>query len=350
MFQRVKKRINVGIIGGAGYGGAELLRILLFHPRVKLTFVTSRRHAGQNVSTVNRFLTGLTDLVFIEPDIEGLPSDTDVLFLATPHGTSMQLMQKIVKTLPRTRVIDLSGDFRLKNPNLYIQHYKGEHKAPELLSEFVYGMAELNREKIRGARYVANPGCFATGVIMALMPLFACSAVKGAVSVVAVTGSSGSGELPKEVTHHPIRSQNFKSYKILEHQHMPEIEQFFRDKVINWDCEIGLVPQSGPFVRGIFTTAMGYNEGAQEQVLKASFEKLYGNEPFIRVVEGSPEVIAVRGSNYVEVSGMVKRNFVVSMSAIDNLVRGASGQAVQNLNIMYGYDECEGLEFSGMRP
>ena len=350
MFLRAKKRINVGIIGGAGYGGAELLRILLFHPRTQVTFVTSRRHAGSSVSTVNRYLTDLTDLLFIEPDIESLPSDTDVVFLATPHGTSMKLMSKIVKSLPRARVIDLSGDFRLNNPKVYEQHYGVEHAAPDYLSSFEYGLAELNRDAIQNAQYVANPGCFATGVILALMPLFSCAAVKREVSVVAVTGSSGSGELPKEVTHHPIRSQNFKSYKILEHQHLPEIEQFFRHKVLNWDYEIGLVPQSGPFVRGIFTTAMMYNEGIQESLLKSAFEKLYTEEPFIRVVEGSPEVIAVQGSNYVEVSGMVKRNFVVSMSAIDNLVRGAGGQAVQNMNIMCGFDEREGLEFPGMRP
>jgi len=350
MFLRAKKRINVGIIGGAGYSGAELLRLLLFHPRVQVSFVTSRRHAGNRVSTVNRFLTGLTDLIFIEPEIESLPSDTDVIFLATPHGTSMQLLPKIVKALPRTRVIDLSGDFRLKNPKVYMQHYNMEHNAPEHLSSFVYGLAELNRDAIQSAQYVANPGCFATGVILALMPLFSCAAVKREVSVVAVTGSSGSGELPKEVTHHPVRSQNFKSYKIQEHQHLPEIEQFFRDKVLNWDYEIGLVPQSGSFVRGIFTTATLYNESIQESSLKAAFEKLYGEEQFIRVVEDSPEVIVVQGSNYVEVSGMVKRNFVVSMSAIDNLVRGASGQAVQNMNIMCGYDEREGLEFPGMRP
>jgi len=350
MFLKAKKRINVGIIGGAGYGGSELLRLLLFHPRVKVAFVTSRRHAGNSVSTVNRFLTGISDLFFIEPDIERLPSDTDVIFFATPHGASMKLLPQIVKALPRTRVIDLSGDFRLKNHKVYEQAYNMEHKATEYLSCFVYGLSEFNREAVRDAQYVANPGCFATGVILALMPLFTCGAVKRDVSVVTVTGSSGSGELPKEATHHPVRSQNFKSYKILDHQHLPEIEQFFRDKVLNWDCEIGLIPQSGPFVRGIFTTATSYNESIQESVLKAAFERLYGDEQFIHVVEGSPEVVAVRGSNYVEVSGMVKRNFVVSMSAIDNLVRGASGQAIQNMNIMCGYDEGEGLAFPGMRP
>ena len=350
MFFRAKKRISVVIIGGAGYGGAELLRLLLFHPRVQVTFVTSRRHAGNKVSSINRFLTGLTDLIFTEPEIESLPSDTDVIFLATPHGASMELVPQIVKALPRTRVIDLSGDFRLKNHKVYRQYYNMEHKSSDYLSRFVYGLAELNRDAIRSAQYVANPGCFATGVILALMPLFSCAAVQREVSVVAVTGSSGSGELPKEVTHHPIRSQNFKSYKILEHQHHPEIEQFFRDKFLNWDYEIGLVPQSGSFVRGIFTTAILYNESIQEHVLKTALEKLYGGESFIRVVDGSPEVNAVQGSNYVEVSGLVRLNFVVTMSAMDNLVRGASGQAVQNMNIMCGYDEREGLEFPGMRP
>ena len=350
MLFKAKKRINVGIIGGTGYSGAELLRLLLFHPKVQLTFVTSRRFAGKKISSVNRFLTGVTELTFIEPEIGNLPSNTDVVFLATPHGTSMELVPEIVRMLPRVRIIDLSGDFRLKNPQVYRQYYNREHSSTDFLGKFVYGLTELNRDAIRDAQYVANPGCFATGIILALMPLFSCSAVQREVTVVAVTGSSGSGELPKEVTHHPIRSQNFKSYKVLEHQHTPEIEQFFRDKILNWDYEIGFIPQSGPFVRGIFTTATLYNERITAPVLEAAFEKLYAHEPFIRVVDDSPEVHAVQGSNYVEVSGMVRRNFVVTMSAIDNLVRGASGQAVQNMNIMCGFKEDEGLEFPGMRP
>ncbi|KPJ83440.1 MAG: hypothetical protein AMS17_17545 [Spirochaetes bacterium DG_61] len=350
MLFKGKKRLNAGIIGGAGYGGAELAKLLLFHPRVHLTFVTSRRYAGKQISSVNRFLTKVTDLCFIEPDIEALPLDTDVLFLATPHGISMKLMPDIVKVLPRAKVIDLSGDFRLKNPHIYRQYYDTEHTATDLLGRFVYGLTELNRENIRSAQYVANPGCFATGIILALMPLFSCDAVRREVSVVSVTGSSGAGEMHKEVTHHPVRAQNFKSYKILEHQHTPEIEQFFKDRFRNWDYEIGFVPQSGPFVRGIFTTAMAYNEAIHTDTLKATLEQLYKAERFIRVVNGSPEINAVQGSNYVEVSGMVKRNFVISMSAIDNLVRGASGQAVQNMNIMFGFEEHEGLEFPGMRP
>jgi N-acetyl-gamma-glutamyl-phosphate/LysW-gamma-L-alpha-aminoadipyl-6-phosphate reductase len=345
-----KKRISVGIIGGAGYSGAELVKLLLFHPRVELSFVTSRRHAGKPVSSVNRFLAKVTDLCFIEPDIEALPADTDVIFLATPHGTSMNLMPEILKALPRVKIIDLSGDFRLRNPDLYRQYYNLEHSAADLLDRFAYGLSELNRDRIRDAQYVANPGCFATGIIFALMPLFSSKAVRREVSVIAVTGSSGSGDLPKEVTHHPVRSQNFKSYKILEHQHTPEIEQFFRARFINWDYEIGFVPQSGPFVRGIYTTAMVYNETLHADTLSRTLGELYGEERFIRIVEGSPEVNAVQCSNYVEVSCMVKRNFVITMCAIDNLVRGASGQAVQNMNIMFGFDEQEGIEFPGMRP
>jgi N-acetyl-gamma-glutamyl-phosphate reductase len=345
-----RKRISAGIIGGAGYGGAELLRLLLFHDRVDLNFVTSRRYAGKKVSTINRFLSNVTDLKFIEPEIDGIPAQTDVVFLATPHGTSMQLVPEIIRKVPGTRIIDLSGDFRLSNQHIYRQYYKRDHASTDLLGSFVYGLTELNRERIKGARYVANPGCFATGLIFALLPLFSCNAVQQEVAVVAVTGSSGSGELPKEVTHHPIRSNNFKSYKILEHQHTPEIEQFFRERFANWDYDIGFIPQSGPFVRGIFTTAMVYNHDIRGETLKQTIEKLYGGEKFIRVVDESPEIYAVQGSNYVEVSGMVRRGFVITMSAIDNLVRGASGQAVQNMNLMFGFDEHEGLAFPGMRP
>jgi N-acetyl-gamma-glutamyl-phosphate reductase len=350
MVFRGKRGIKAGIIGGAGYGGAELVKLLLFHPRVQLCFVTSRRHAGKPVSSVNRFLTKVTDLRFIEPVIEEFPTDTDVVFFATPHGTSMKLMPEIMEALPKSRVVDLSGDFRLEDPHLYCKYYGVEHVAAELLGTFVYGLPELNRDRIRGARYVANPGCFATAIILTLMPLFSCNGVQREVSVVSVTGSSGSGELPKEVTHHPARSQNFKSYKILEHQHLPEIELFFRKRYINWDCEIGFIPQSGPFVRGIYTTAMVFNETLQHGTLRKALEELYGEEPFIRVVEGSPEVNAVQCSNYVEISGVVKKNFAVTMCAIDNLVRGASGQAVQNMNIMFGFGESEGIEYPGMRP
>jgi len=350
MLFKSKKRINIGIIGGAGYGGSELIKLLLFHSRVNLRFVTSRKYAGYPVSTVNRFLTGVTDLNFIEPQIDKLPIDTELIFLATPHGVSMNLVPEIVKKFPATSIIDLSGDFRLRNPNMYRQYYKKEHKAQDLLSKFVYGLPELNRDAISKAQYIANPGCFATGIIFALFPLFNSGVVKRDVAIVSVTGSSGSGELPKEAAHHPVRAKNFKCYKILEHQHTPEIIQFFKERVINWDYELGFIPQSGPFVRGIFTTASLYNNGITEKMLKDAFYSIYKSEKFIRIVEESPEIAMVYGSNWVEVSCVYRNGFVVSMSAIDNLVRGASGQAVQNMNIMFGFDEDEGLRFPGMRP
>jgi N-acetyl-gamma-glutamyl-phosphate/LysW-gamma-L-alpha-aminoadipyl-6-phosphate reductase len=350
MIFKSRKRINAGIIGGAGYGGSELLRILLFHPRVNVSFVTSRRHAGKKVSSVNRFLQEVTDLEFVKPEIEAMPTDTDLVFFATPHGVSMTMMADLISRLPKASIVDLSGDFRLKNPKQYLQYYKKEHKAQELLSGFVYGLPEINRDAVKAARYVANPGCFATGILFALYPLLFTGAVQKDVSVVSVTGSSGSGESPKEVTHHPYRDRNFKSYKILEHQHLPEIEQLIKAKFPGRDCEIGLVPQSGSFVRGIYTTAMVRSESVSEEDLKKAFDSLWGTERFVRIVAGSPEVTMVYGTNYVEVSYARKNDWIVSMSAIDNLVRGASGQAVQNMNIMFGFDEEEGLLFPGMRP
>jgi N-acetyl-gamma-glutamyl-phosphate/LysW-gamma-L-alpha-aminoadipyl-6-phosphate reductase len=178
--------------------------------------------------------------------------------------------------------------------------------------------------------------------------------VKDAVSVIAVTGSSGSGELPKEVTHHPIRAKNFKAYKVLEHQHIPEIERFIDDNFKtggkNGGIRMGFVPQSGPFVRGIFTTAVVYNPDVTEESIRSSFAALYGKERFVRIVTGSPEVSMVYGTNFVEVAWAHRRGFIVSMSAIDNLVKGASGQAVQNMNIMFGFPEDEGIRFPGMIP
>ena len=222
MLFRGKKKINIGIIGGAGYGGTELIRLLLFHPRVNLYFVTSRKHAGLKISSINRFLRGVTDLTYIEPDIEKLPSDPDLIFIATPHGTSMNIVPGIIKAMPKTRIIDLSGDFRLINPVIYQQYYGKEHKSKELLGKFTYGLTEFNRSSIAKAQYVANPGCFATGAIFALYPLFKHNIVRKEISVVAVTGSSGSGEQPKDITHHPVRAKNYKSYKILDHQHLPD--------------------------------------------------------------------------------------------------------------------------------
>jgi N-acetyl-gamma-glutamyl-phosphate reductase len=298
---------------------------------------------------VNRFLTECTDLHFVNPDVGELP-ETDLVFLATPHGTSMTLIPHIRERFPNTRILDLSGDFRLRDSGVYKRYYGRDHAAPHLLGEFEYGLTELNRDRIRGARYVANPGCFATGVIFALYPLFRMGAVKREVNVVSVTGSSGSGELPKEVTHHPMRANNFKSYKILQHQHLPEIEQFCRDSFPDWEHEIGMVPQSGPFVRGIYTTVSVYNETVTGDEVSAAFDLVYGEERFVRMVEGSPKICSVYTTNYVEVGAVRRGNFIISMSAIDNLVRGASGQAVQNMNLMLGFDEDEGIRYPGTRP
>jgi N-acetyl-gamma-glutamyl-phosphate/LysW-gamma-L-alpha-aminoadipyl-6-phosphate reductase len=344
------EKINAGIIGGAGYGGSELLRFLVFHPGVDIRFVTSRKHAGLSIASVHRFLSGATSLEFTEPDVKKLPRDTDCVFFATPHGVSMSLVPQVIKRMPEARIVDLSGDFRLKDPDIYKQYYRTEHASRELLGGFVYGLPEMNRDAIKKARYVANPGCFATGIIFAVYPLFYSGAIRKDVAVVAVTGSSGSGELPKEVTHHPVRAKNFKSYKILEHQHTPEIEQFFKEKFEERDFEIGFVPQSGSFVRGIYTTATVYGERIAVDEVKRAFNELYEKEKFVRIVSPSPEVAMVYGSNYVEVSYAQRRNFLVTMSAIDNLVRGASGQAIQNMNIMFGFKEDEGLKFPGMRP
>jgi N-acetyl-gamma-glutamyl-phosphate/LysW-gamma-L-alpha-aminoadipyl-6-phosphate reductase len=345
-----RKSITAGIIGGAGYGGTELIKILLFHPEVNLSFVTSRKYAGKRVDEINRFLGGLTDLEFIEPEIEKLAPAPDIIFLATPHGTSMDLVPRLMEKMPAAGIIDLSGDFRLEDPGTYMRYYGKDHTSPELMGDFVYGLSELNRESIAKARYIANPGCFATGMIFALYPLISCGAVSNEVSVVSVTGSSGSGEKPKDVTHHPVRAKNFKSYKILEHQHLPEVEKFFQGKFPGRNLELGFVPQSGPFVRGIFTTVTVYNTDIEEKTIRDAFYSQYENERFVRVVEPSPETTAVYASNYVEVSFVYKRNFIVAMSAIDNLVRGASGQAVQNMNIMFGFNEDAGIQYPGMRP
>jgi N-acetyl-gamma-glutamyl-phosphate reductase common form len=342
------KRLKVGIFGGSGYGGSELLRLLLFHPQAEISLVTANEHAGKAVGAVHRNLSGLTDLSFTRApeELESL-ADLDFVFLALPHGQAME----IVPRLPMgVRVIDLSGDFRLSDRSEFEQHYGREHTALDLQSEFIYGLTETNREQIQKARFISNPGCFATATLLGLAPLVAASVLSGRVIVDAKTGSSGSGAKAAANTHHPQRMNSFYAYKPFTHQHVPEIEQALR-AVGDWTSELVFMTHSLPVARGIFASiyAEATSELTLEQV-RELFADFYRDAFFVRLVEGSPDINWVKTTNFCDLGFAVRGRQLVVFSALDNLVKGAAGQAVQNMNLMAGLDEKTGLILAGTNP
>ena len=344
----VKEKLRIGIFGGSGYGGSELLRILLFHPNVELVFVTANEQAGKAVSEVHRNLNGLTKLNFTSaPEDLSTFNDLDCIFLALPHGQAMD----VVPNLPSSvKAIDLSGDFRLRSKDEFEKHYKQLHTAMGIQSEFVYGLTETNREAIKSARLIANPGCFATATILALAPVVANDLVAGRVIVDAKTGSSGSGAKPAANTHHPQRMNSFYAYKPFTHQHVPEIEQELRS-VGDWTTELVFMTHSLPVARGIFASV--YVEAKQaftESQLHKLFSDFYRESFFVRLVNGSPDINWVKTTNFCDIGFATRGNQLVVFSAIDNLVKGAAGQAIQNMNLMFGLEETTGLMLVGTNP
>ena len=343
-------KLRVAIFGGSGYGGSELLRILLFHPDVELVFVTANEQAGKAVSEVHRNLQGLTDLKFrLAPDDRAELVDLDCIFLALPHGQAMD----VVPTLPENvKAIDLSGDFRLRDQELFEQHYGRAHTAMQAQSGFVYGLTETNRDAIRGARLIANPGCFATSTLLGLAPLVANGLIdtNGRVIVDAKTGSSGSGAKAAANTHHPQRMNSFYAYKPFTHQHVPEIEQELQN-VGDWNSELVFMTHSLPVSRGIFASIyVEAKEQLNEEQLRATFAEFYRDSFFVRLVKGSPDINWVKTTNFCDLGFATRGRQVVVFSAIDNLVKGAAGQAVQNMNLMFGLDEKTGLMLVGTNP
>jgi N-acetyl-gamma-glutamyl-phosphate reductase len=341
-------KLKIAIFGGSGYGGSELLRILLLHPNAEIKLVTANDHAGKAVSEVHRNLLGLTDLRFSKApnEFESLAS-LDCVFLALPHGQAMEFAPKLPSNL---RVIDLSGDFRLRDAQVFAQHYGREHLAMSAQSQFVYGLTETNREVIKAARCVANPGCFATATLLGLSPLVANGLLSCRVVVDAKTGSSGSGAKPAANTHHPQRSNSFYAYKPFTHQHVPEIEQELR-AIGEWANELVFMTHSLPVSRGIFASI--YMETKREfsaAETREMFAEFYRDSFFVRLVEGSPDINWVKSTNFCDLGFAARGRQLVVFSAIDNLVKGAAGQAVQNMNLMFGLDEKTGLMLTGSNP
>jgi N-acetyl-gamma-glutamyl-phosphate reductase len=350
----MNKRFKAVVVGGSGYGGAEIIRRLLIHPEVELTRVVSVDYVGQPLGAAHPPLLGRTPLRFEDVPVGEAAHGCDVALLGLPHKVSAQKAPEILAT--GAKVVDMSGDFRLKDAAAYARYYGARHPHPELLGTFVYGLPELNREAIKGARAVASPGCFATTIELALLPLARAGKLRGVVHVVGITGSSGSGVVPSPGTHHPVRAVNLKTYKVLEHQHTPEIDETLRAAGAS-AFELRFVPVSAPLSRGILaTTFVEVPASESHRSITELFTEMYRGEPFVRFVsERLPEVAAVAGSNYAEVGFTLgdpagETRTLAVVSATDNLIKGGAGQAIQNMNLMLGLPETMSLEDPGPWP
>lgn len=340
--------IKVGIVGGTGYTGVELLRLLARHPQVQLHIITSRSEAGMAVADMFPNLRGHVDLAFSAPDETAL-RQCDVVFFATPNGTAMTMTPSLLAA--GVRVIDLAADFRLKDAAEWLSWYGMPHVCPDLLAEAVYGLPEVNRAAIAKARLVANPGCYPTAVQLGFLPLLEAGVIERQGLIAdAKSGVSGAGRKAEVHTLLCEASESFKAYAVPGHRHLPEIKQGLNQAAAG--VSLTFVPHLTPMIRGIHATL--YARLTKETDLQQLFEARYRNEPFVDVLPkgAHPETRSVKGANTCRIA--VHRpqggDTVVVLSVIDNLVKGAAGQAVQNMNIMFGIDEREGLELVALLP
>lgn len=353
----MSRPIHVAILGATGYGAGELLRLFTQHAAIEVTDVTSSSQVGAAAADVHPHLRGFYDLrLTASVDFARLlASEHAVVIAALPHGASAQVIAALLDELdqdPRGRaaqVIDMSGDFRLSAAGLHARHYPESPALPELRRTFVYGQPELWPERVRSARCVANPGCLATAAILALAPL-AHAELRGPVAIDAKTGSSGSGRQLKDTTHHPTRHADFRAYKPLAHQHEPEILQALGDPH-GQRLQVSFVAQRLDVARGIFVTAhLTLAEPTDAATLRRQYAAFYANRPFVRLVDESPALQNVVGSNFCDIALACRERQVVVMAALDNLVKGMAGTAVQNLNLMCGLPETTGLWAPALRP
>ena len=347
--------VNVGIVGGSGYTGGELIRILSNHPKVEITTITSRKYEGQSVEKVHPHIRD-SDLIFENKNAEDF--EEYIIFTATPHGASMKIIPDIIEKTD-AKIIDLSGDYRFEDYEVYEKWYNLKHTKH---IDSVYGLPELHRKEIAKERLIANPGCFTTGAILSGYPL---SKKQYADRMIfdSKTGVSGAGIKPSEATHYPNIADNVNPYKVTTHRHTPEIQQELQRYS---DVKISFTPILVPVLRGILTTNhtilkeedFDFETKEQREDTSKKIEELYRNiykdEPFVKILsEGEiPRLSSVRGSNYIHIGcfEVDQTGQLVVISAIDNLVKGASGQAIENMNIMCGFDEKTGLEFFGLHP
>lgn len=347
--------IRTGIVGGTGYTGVELLRLLSKHPQVEVSVITSRAEAGVKVADMYPSLRGHIDLAFSEPDVDIL-GELDVIFFATPHGVAQNLMPSLMKT--NARIIDLSADFRIRDTALWERWYGQKHGCPDLVSEAVYGLPEVNRAAIRAAKLIACPGCYPTATQLGFLPLIEKNLVDPARLIAnAASGASGAGRQGKIDNLLTEISDSFKAYAVAGHRHLPEIEQGLRDiqPAGSTPAALTFVPHLLPIVRGIHATLYAtLLDASRLPDLQTLYEQRYANEPFVDVLPAGemPQTRTVKGANVCRISVFrpQQRDTVVVLSVIDNLTKGASGQAVQNMNIMFGFDEKAGLDVVALLP
>lgn len=344
--------IKAGIIGGTGYTGIELIRLLLAHPQVSVNAITSRSEVGKKLSDLVPNFIAYDHLVFAEPSVS-LFSDCDVVFFATPNGVAMKMAPELLAA--GKRVIDLAADFRIQDQAIWEQWYAQAHAAPELLASAVYGLPEYNRELIRDAQLIANPGCYPTAVSLAYLPLLQSGKMNPHQLIADVkSGVSGAGRAAHVAGLHSEVSENFKAYGVNGHRHHPEIAQTLQQMVANGEVNLTFMPHLVPMNRGIHATCYGEVYSAhQADDLTHIYQQFYANEPFVSVLEAGqhPETRAVRGTNQCILSvNRVSETQVVILSVIDNLVKGAAGQAIQNMNIMYSFPETMGIDAIGLLP
>lgn len=347
--------VKVGIIGATGYAGNELVRILLGHKDVEIVWLGSRSYIDQNYSDVYRNMFKLVDAKCMDDNMEQLANEVDVIFTATPQGLCASLVNDDI--LSKVKIIDLSADFRLKNVNIYEKWYKLEHKSPQYIDEAVYGLCEINRDKVtKDTRIIANPGCYTTTSILTLYPLVKEGIINPDTIIIdAKSGTSGAGRGAKVANLFCEVNESMKAYGVGTHRHTPEIEEQLGYACGRDDLKLIFTPHLVPMNRGILVTA--YANLAKDvtyEDVKAAYDKYYDKEYFVRVLpkDVCPETRWVEGSNFVDIGFKIepRTNRIIAMGALDNLVKGAAGQAVQNMNLLFGFDENEGLKMAPMFP
>ncbi len=340
--------LKVSIVGASGYTGGELLRILINHPEAEVLDTYGKTSTGEKISDLHPHLSGLADFTVQSPDYPEIGKNSDIVFTATPHGTPMNFVPTLLDN--GAKVVDLSADYRLDDVEVYEEYYE-KHESPEL--EAVYGLPELYRDDIKDADLVANPGCYPTAAILSLAPLLANSSIElDPIFIDSKSGTSGAGASPSQKLHHPTCAENLRAYNVTGHRHSPEIKQE-ATKLAGGEAKTYFTPHLIPITRGILNTShVILREEKSEDRLLTIFGDFYEGEPFVRVNKDLPQTNAVKGSNYCDISVRPSKGEkrAVIVSVIDNLVKGASGLAIQNMNIMFGLKEEAGLKDVGLRP
>ena len=345
--------IKVGIIGATGYAGGELVRLLLGHREAEIVWYGSRSYVDQSYASVYQNMFQLVDAKCMDDNMEALADEADVIFTATPQGLCASLINE--KIISKAKIIDLSADFRLKNRTIYEEWYKLEHKAPQYIEEAVYGLCEINREKIKGARLIANPGCYPTCSTLSIYPLLKENLIDPSTIIIdAKSGTSGAGRGAKIDNLFCEVNENMKAYGVANHRHTPEIEEQLSYAAGTSVC-LNFTPHLVPMNRGILITAYAsLKKAVSYEEVKQAYDKYYETERFVRVLpkDVCPQTKWVEGSNFVDVNFKIdpRTNRIIMMGAMDNLVKGAAGQAVQNMNLLFGIDEAEGLRMAPMFP